>query len=81
MLETKKTSGKSVKFDLPNYFSLKIVNFVAGLLFLTALVLFHQSDYLNHYNNDSDRFIVACSMRVQSKLTTLLFALEKEVSF
>ena len=43
------------------------MNFVSGLLFLTALVLFHQSDYLNHYNNDSDRLIVACFMRLSTE--------------
>ena len=47
-----------------------------GLTFLTALVLYSQSDYLNHSNRDSDWLIVACFMRVQSMLTTLLFALE-----
>ena len=43
---------------------------------LTALVLYSQSDYLNYYKKDSDWLIVACFMRVQSMLTTLLFALE-----
>ena len=47
-----------------------------GLTFLTALVLYSQSDYLNHSNKDSDWLIVACFMRVYSMLTTLLFALE-----
>ena len=47
-----------------------------GLTFLTALVLYSQSDYLNHSNRDSDWLIVACFMRVKSMLTTLLFALE-----
>ena len=51
------------------------VNF-DGLTLLTALVLYSQSDYLNHSNRDSDWLIVACSMRVESILTTLLFALE-----
>ena len=50
-----KTSGKSVKFDLPNYCSLQTIvecelwwffNF-DGLTILTALVLYSQSDYLN----------------------------------
>ena len=68
----KKTSSKSVRFDLPNYSSLKaiakcdlwwILNF-DGLTFLTALVLFSQSDYLNYYKKDFDWFIVACFMRV-----------------
>ena len=38
---------------------LQIVNF-DGLKFLTALVLFNQSDYLNHPTKDSDWLIVAC---------------------
>ena len=42
---------------------LQIVNF-DGLSFLKALVLFNQSDYLNHSNKDSDKLIVACLMRV-----------------
>ena len=53
------------------------VNF-DGLTFLTALVLYSQSDYLNHSNRDSDWLIVTCLMRVWSMLTTLLFALEIE---
>ena len=47
-----------------------------GLTFLTALVLYSQSDYLNHSNRDSDWLIVACILRVKSMLKTLLFALE-----
>ena len=39
------------------------VNF-DGLTFLTALVLYSQLDYLNHFNRNSDWFIVACFMRV-----------------
>ena len=54
---------------------LQNVNF-DGLTFLTALVLYSQSDYLNHSNRDSDWLIVACLMRVESMLTTQLFALE-----
>ena len=50
-----------------------------GLTFLTALVLFNQSDYLNHSSRDSDWLIVACFMRVYNMLTTLLFALEIEL--
>ena len=38
---------------------LQIVNF-DGLTFLTALVFFNQSDYLNHSDKDSDWLIVAC---------------------
>ena len=44
--------------------------------FLTDLVLFKQSDYLNHSNKESDWLIIACFMRVWSMLTTLFFALE-----
>ena len=51
------------------------VNF-DGLTLLTALVLYSQSDYLNHSNRDSDWLVVACFMRVWSMLSTLLFALE-----
>ena len=67
-----KTSGKSVKFDLPNYFSLWTIvecglwwflNF-DDLTLLTALVLYSQSDYLNYSNRDSDWLIVVCFMRV-----------------
>ena len=47
-----------------------------GLTFLTALVFYIQSDYLNHSKKDSNWLIVACFMRIQSMLTTLLFALE-----
>ena len=41
----------------------QIVNF-DGLTLLTTLVLYSQSDYLNHSNKDSDWLIVACFMRV-----------------
>ena len=47
-----------------------------GLTFLTALVLYSQSDYLKYYNNDDDWLIVAYFMRVLSMLTTLWFAFE-----
>ena len=47
-----------------------------GLKFLTALVLYSQSDYLNHSNRDSDWLTVACLIGAESMLTTLLFALE-----
>ena len=46
------------------------------LFFTTALVLFNQSDYLNHSNKDSGWLIVACFMRIKSMLTTSLFTLE-----
>ena len=35
-----------------------------GLTFLTALVLYTQSDYLYHSNRDSDWLIIVCFMRV-----------------
>ena len=38
---------------------LQIVNF-DGLKFLTALVLFNQSDHFNHSNKDSGWLIVTC---------------------
>ena len=47
-----------------------------GLTFLTALVQYSQSDYLNYYNKHYDWPIVACFMRVESMLTTLWFALD-----
>ena len=60
-------SHNSVGFRLIFHFLpcklLQIVNF-DGLSFLTALVLFNQSDYLNHSNKDSDKLIVAYLMRV-----------------
>ena len=37
-----------------------------GLTLLTALVLYSQSDYLNHSNMDSDWLIVACNTSVSS---------------
>ena len=76
-----KTSGKSIKFNQSNYLSLWAIpecelwwflNF-DGLTFLTALVLYSQSDYLNHSIN---WLIVACFIRVKSMLTSLLFALK-----
>ena len=47
-----------------------------GLTFLTALVQYSQSDYLNYYNKNYDWPIVACFFRVESMLTTLWFALD-----
>ena len=41
-----------------------------GLTFLTALVSFNQSDYLKHFNKDSDCLSVACFMRVWNMLTS-----------
>ena len=52
-----------------------VLNF-DGLTFLTALVLYSQSDYLNHSNRDFNWLIVACFIRVKSILTSLLFALK-----
>ena len=43
-----------------------------GLTFLTALILFDQSDYSIYSHKDSDWLIVACFVRVQGMLTTLL---------
>ena len=60
-------SHNSVGFRWIFHFSLckllQIVNF-DGVSFLTALVLFNLSDYLNHSKKDSDKLIVACLMRV-----------------
>ena len=50
-----------------------------GLTFLTASDVLNQLVHLNHSNEYSDCFIVACFRRVQSMLTTLLFA--QEVKF
>ena len=42
---------------------LQIVN-LDGLTFLTALVLFNQSDYMNFSKKDSDWLIIVCFIRV-----------------
>ena len=83
VLGTKKASGKSVKIDLPNSLSCSLWQIVSfdSLTFLTALVLFNNSDYLNHSNGDSNWLTVACFMRVQSMLTTLLSALKTKFFF
>ena len=47
-----------------------------SLTFLTAVVLFNQLDYLNHFIKDSDWLIVVCFTRIKSTLTTLLFTLK-----
>ena len=52
-----------------------------SLTFLTAVVLFNQLDYLNHFIKDSDWLIVVWFTRVKSTLTmvygtTLLFTLK-----
>ena len=70
VFETKKLQAKEISVCK----LLQIVNF-DGLTFLTALVSFNQSDYLKHFNKDSDCLSVACFMRVWNMLTTLLFAL------
>ena len=78
ILETKKLQAKVLKSTYQTVSVcklLQIVNF-DGFTFLTALVLFNQSDYLNHSNKDSDWLIVACFLRTWSMLTTLLFTLE-----
>ena len=57
---------KILQAEVLNYSSFLLLqneNF-DGLTFLTALVLYSQSDYLNHSNRDSDCLIVACFMRV-----------------
>ena len=57
---------KILQAEVLNYSSFLLLqneNF-DGLTFLTALVLYSQSDYLNHSNRDSDWLIVACFMRV-----------------
>ena len=59
--------------------SMSFVNF-SGMTFLTALVLFNHSDYFNYSNKYSDWLIVTCLMRVQSMVTTLLFALQINTS-
>ena len=67
VLGTKKASGKSVKIDLPNSFSCSLWQIVSfdTLTFLTALVLFNNSDYLNHSNGDSNWLTVACFMSIE----------------
>ena len=50
--------------------------YIAGLRFLTALVFYSQSDYLNHSHRDIDWLIVTCFMKVKSILTILFFAFE-----
>ena len=77
VFETKKLQAKEINSTwrtLSVCKLLQIVNF-DGLTFLTALVSFNQSDYLKHFNKDSDCLSVACFIRVWNMLTTLLFAL------
>ena len=62
VLETKRLHAEVLNYS-SFFFLLQNVNF-DGLTFLTALVLYSQSDYLNHSNRDSDWLIVACFMRV-----------------
>ena len=66
VLETKKLQAEVLNSTCRNIQVFKLLqngNF-DGLTFLTALVLYSQSDYLNHSNRDSDWLIVACFMRV-----------------
>ena len=66
VLETKKIQAKVLNSTCRIILVCKILqnmNF-DGLTFLTALVLYSQSDYLNHSNRNSDWLIVACFMRV-----------------
>ena len=62
VLETKRLHAEVLNYS-SFFFLLQNVNF-DGLTFLTALVLYSQSDYLNHSKRDSDWLIVACFMRV-----------------
>ena len=66
VLETKRFQAKELNSTCRTISLSKVlqnVNF-DGLTFLTALVLYSQSDYLNHSNGDSDWLIVAFFMRV-----------------
>ena len=68
-----------VRLDLLNYFSLWTTADCELWWFANFELLFNsfnQSDYLNLSNKDSNWLIVACFMRIESLLTTLLFALE-----
>ena len=70
VLETKKLQAKVLNLTCRTILVCKLLqnmNF-DGLTFLTALVLYSQSDYLNHSNRDSDWLIVACFMRVYNKV-------------
>ena len=75
ILETWKTSGKSVKFNLPRR-SISVLQTIANcelwrfvsfdsLTFLTVVVLFNQLDYLNQFIKDSDWLIVMCFTRAR----------------
>ena len=78
ILETKELQAKVLKSTYQTVSVcklLQIVNF-DGFTFLTALVLFNQSDYLNHSNKNSDWLIVTCFLRTWSMLTIPLFTLE-----
>ena len=74
VLETE-TSGK-IRFAELFWFVTYRRLWTLMVLTLTAFVLYSQSDYLYHSNRDSDWLIVTCFTRVQSMLTTLLFASE-----
>ena len=61
VLETKRLQAKELNSTCRTISvskQLQIVNF-DGLTFLTALVLYSQSDYLNYSNGDSDWLFVA----------------------
>ena len=47
-----------------NYYYYYYYYYIAGLRFLTALVFYSQSDYLNHSHRDIDWLIVTCFMKV-----------------
>ena len=52
-----------------------------ALTCLTAVVLFNQSNHLNHSNKDCDRLISACFMRVQMHADATSVRLENKVCF
>ena len=52
-----------------------------ALTCLTAVVLFNQSNHLNHSNKDCDWLILACFMRVQMHADATSVRLENKVCF
>ena len=66
VLETKKLQAKVLNLTCQAILVCKLLQNMTfdGLTFLTDLVLYSQSDYLNHSNRDSDWLIVTCFMRV-----------------
>ena len=49
---------------LNHYYYYYYYYYIAGFRFLTALVFYSQSDYLNHSHRDIDWLIVTCFMKV-----------------